>query len=480
MFTTLRSRLWLTYILVAGVAIGVVTLFFVLYLVRNPGAMRQAVARFSLAEETILNQVETIEGIGIDGIQQAAIREDRVLGVRILVLDADGNALVDSRRDSAALFPGLRPSSRITAQNATPPPILRDTRGEFWWYSLRQMGTGRYLMIAMPRPRIALRALLSDDLFRIILQAGGLAIFLALIVGLLMERWISSPLRRITQGATEIVHGKHQPIPLEGPQEVQDLARAFNELAHQVQVSQRSQRDFVANVSHELKTPLTSIQGFAQAILDGAASQPDTLHQAAHVIYDEASRMYRLVLDLLDLARLEAGTADLSRGSVDLPALLKSITEKLSPQAEKSQVSLQLELDALPPLEGDGDRLAQVFTNLVDNALKYSPTGGSVRISAGVKSNWIEVRIKDAGPGIPPEMKERVFERFFQVDPARKGGSSRGTGLGLAIAKEIVIAHRGSIGVDSQPGKGSIFWVKLPAFKSDITTLAVQRGKVEL
>ncbi len=477
MLSTLRSRLWLTYILVIGVMLAVIVSFLVLYLARNPGALRQAEARFRLAEETINNRAETPAGLSLDRLQQIANREDRVLGVRILILQSDGTVLIDSRKNSAAAFPALLPPNRVTAENANPPPVIRDVSGGFWWYALRPMDQGSYLMIATPRPRTLLRTLLADELVGLILRAGGLATLLALLLGLAMEWWISSPLRRITHAAGEMAAGQYKPIPEEGPREVQDLAKAFNDMAHQVQITQGSQRDFVANVSHELKTPLTSIQGFAQAILDGAASQPDTLHQAAHVIYDEAGRMYRMVLDLLALARLDAGTADLQKAPLDLAALLRSVSEKLSPQAQQARVSLQSQVEPLPAFLGDGDRLAQVFTNLVDNALKFSPPGGSVIIYAGVTQGWIEVRVKDSGPGIPLEASERVFERFYQLDPARKGGSGRGSGLGLAIAKEIVVAHGGTIGVDSQPGQGSTFWVRLPAGQSDDSTFVTRRGK---
>ncbi len=149
-----------------------------------------------------------------------------------------------------------------------------------------------------------------------------------------------------------------------------------------VHASQQSQRDFVANVSHELKTPLTSVQGFAQAILDGTAETPEAQQQAAQVIYDEAGRMHRLVLDLLDLARLDGGTADLRRERVSLTVLLQAVIERLTPQSVQAGVSLVDQVPDLPDVIGDGDRLSQVFNNLVDNAIKHTPAGGEVALSA--------------------------------------------------------------------------------------------------
>ena len=196
-----------------------------------------------------------------------------------------------------------------------------------------------------------------------------------------------------------------------------------------VRNSQTSQRNFVANVSHELKTPLTSIQGFAQAILDGTADTPDQQKQAAEIIYDESGRMHRMVLNLLDLARLDAGTADLTMAPVDIRVLLDSIAEKFSLEAQKAGVNLLLDLpDDLPTLVADGDRLAQVFTNLVDNALRHTLDGGQVTLLVRSTQNEMEIRIADTGSGIPAEAIPHIFERFYQADLSRPGGELHGAG----------------------------------------------------
>jgi signal transduction histidine kinase len=230
-----------------------------------------------------------------------------------------------------------------------------------------------------------------------------------------------------------------------------------------VEGSQKSQREFVANVSHELKTPLTSVQGFAQAILDGTADTSESRTQAVQIIYNEAGRMHRMVLDLLDLARLDAGTADLKMSAVDVQALLQNIVIKFTPQAQKAGIRLDLDIPAaLPAVLGDGDRLAQVFINLVDNALKFTPAGGRVILSAIPAGSEMELTVSDTGPGIPPEALPRLFDRFYQVDASRAGGEGHGAGLGLAIAKEIVEAHGGRISVRSELGHGTTFVIHLP------------------
>jgi two-component system sensor histidine kinase ResE len=281
----------------------------------------------------------------------------------------------------------------------------------------------------------------------------------------MLSRSVADPLQQVIAAARNYPSDDLKPLEPRGPHEVQDLTRAFNSMIERVHSSQRSQRDFVANVSHELKTPLTSIQGFAQAILDDTADTPEARKQAAQIIYNESARMHRLALDLLDLARLEAGTADLKMSTVDVGALLRGIVEKFTPQASKADVDLQVNIqNELPALIADGDRLAQVFTNLVDNALKFTPANGQVTLSAKKAGAELELSVADSGIGVESEALSRLFDRFYQVDASRSraGGAGHGAGLGLAIVKEIVQAHGGKIGVRSQAGHGTTFTIHLP------------------
>jgi signal transduction histidine kinase len=283
-----------------------------------------------------------------------------------------------------------------------------------------------------------------------------------------------------------------QELSISAPDEVRRLAESFNAMTHQVKVTQQAQRDFVANISHELKTPLTSIQGFSQALLEGATQDGESRRRAATIIHDEANRMARLVAELLELARIESGQVAMARSPLDMAALLRECAEALALQAETARVDWVVEIPNLPPLIGDRDRLAQVFTNLLDNALKHTPAGGKVQLMArstsgssvvrrwpgfGTQSpglEWIEVGVTDSGPGIPPEDLSRIFERFYQVDKsrARKKG---GAGLGLAIAKEIVEAHGGAIKAESVVGLGSRFTVTLPVATAEADSRVQQR-----
>jgi signal transduction histidine kinase len=325
--------------------------------------------------------------------------------------------------------------------------------------------SGRQLVLFIA-PRLQILAWFGTNLLPPMVQAGLIALVLSVLLALLISYSIAKPLRRVANAAEAIARGETGTrAPISGPSEVRALACSFNTMADQVEATHQSQRDFVAKVSHELKTPLTSIQGFSQALLDGTASTPETTARAARVIHQEAERMRRMVDDLLVLARFDAGQMTLAHGQVELGPLLQGCIEKLTPQAQTAQVTLALDAPAPLVIAGDADRLAQVFANLIDNSVAHTPVGGTVTVAARpVPEGIAEVTITDTGEGIPPEAISRIFERFYQVDKARSRDRkrSRGAGLGLAITKEIVEAHGGTITAESVVGLGSKFTVRLP------------------
>lgn len=230
---------------------------------------------------------------------------------------------------------------------------------------------------------------------------------------------------------------------------------------------ERIRSEFVANVSHELRTPLTSIQGFLETLQDGAIDDPATLRRFLGIISNETSRLARIVDDLLDLSRLESGRLELRPVPVDLRVLIQRTLDFYTPAADTRGVTLGAALpDQLPAVPGDEDLLEQVLRNLVDNAVKYTPSGGRVQVRAETVAysdgrREVVVRVSDTGPGIAPEHLPRLFERFYRVDRARSRALG-GTGLGLAIVKHIVERHGGRAWVDSAPGAGATFSVALP------------------
>lgn len=466
--SSLRARLWLSYALLIIIALGVMALALGVYLWRNPLLYRQTLAHLRSVEAAISKRQENdLLGRSLpDVMERAAIFFD----VRLLLFEADGNLLEDTHPSQASISLPRQPILRREV------PSLRDEHAKVWLYTRQVLEDGSILLIVTPRPRVPLLNIIRDDLLPLFMQGGGIALLFSLALAFGVARWVADPLQRIVFASQHVPVAEQPPLEEQGPREVRELTRAFNAMISRVQDAHRSQREFVANVSHELKTPLTSIQGFAQAILDGTASTQENRTQAAEIIYNESGRMHRMVLDLLDLARLDAGTADLKREPVEVSALLNGIAEKFFLRAQEAGVVLLVDMPlGMPPLLTDGDRLAQVLTNLVDNALKHTPGGGQIALQAQMYQNEFEIRVADTGEGIPASALPHIFERFFQADPSRFRGENRGAGLGLAIAHEIIAAQGGRITIRSQEGLGTTFFVHLPFSRTDTTTLKKQK-----
>lgn len=229
---------------------------------------------------------------------------------------------------------------------------------------------------------------------------------------------------------------------------------------------ERMRADFVAAVSHELSTPLTSMRGFSETLLEGALQDEATARRFITIIHEESIRLGRLVDDLLELSRLESGRWQPTRQRVDLAPLVQATLTRLQDRLEKGQLTAESDLPPdLPPALADPDQISQVLLNLVGNSIKYTPSGGRVTVTARYNEPGrdLYITVKDTGVGIPPEHLGRVFERFYRVDKARSRASG-GTGLGLSIVKHIVEGHGGRVWAESQgPGKGTAITFTLPA-----------------
>ncbi len=308
-------------------------------------------------------------------------------------------------------------------------------------------------------PRTGTLSILAG-LFGPFLRIGLIALAVSTVIAFLIARSVYLPVKKVTVAADKIAVGDYdQEVPVEGPKEIKTLATHFNQMAEKVKQSQMQLRHFVADVSHQLRTPLTSIQGFAQAILDGTAKDDEARRKAARVIDDESKRMIKQVNELLELSRMQAGQLEISFEPVDLKELLLHCQEVFSLRAEEAGIQLITDIEPLVPVSSDEDRLEQVFSNLLDNALKNTPRQGEIVIRGRNRdNNTIEIMISDTGPGIPPEQIPHVFERFYQASGLRSG-----FGLGLAIAREIIIRHNGEIRVKSEPGEGTQFIITLPS-----------------
>jgi signal transduction histidine kinase len=463
MFRSLNFRLLLSYVAVVLVCLLVAGLALLAAL-----RLRQTQQRVTLQRLTDLAQITAIalRGRNVEPRQATRVLQhlDEARQVRVLVLDDQGRVTFDSKQAwKGQSFLDRARFKRSDEGNLQ--GTFSDSEGRTWLFVALPRSTtspSQMLTFAALQPRGAVLSWARDNLMAPLLWAGLVALVLSTLLALLLGRSVARPLRQVADAAEALAQGETGTrVPVAGPAEVRVLARTFNDMADEVEAAQRSQRDFVANVSHEMKTPLTSIQGFSQAVMDGTATEPAAVTRAASVIHEEAKRMRRMVDDLLILARFDAGQVEMVHELVEVGPLLRGCVEKLAPQAERADVAL--EIDRLEDLSvlGDADHLGQVFTNLLDNAVAHTSSGGRVTVAARGRAERVaEVTVTDTGAGIPSDDLQRIFERFYRADKARR--RTAGAGLGLAIAKEIVAAHGGTIAAQSVVGLGSKFTVRLP------------------
>lgn len=313
--------------------------------------------------------------------------------------------------------------------------------------------------MVVARPAAGLGGLLGD-LGPQLLFSGLIGLAAALVLGFLLTRSIAAPLRNISRAARSIARGNYnQRVPARGPREVRDLAANFNHMSEDVQRSQQTLRDFLANISHELKTPLTSIRGFSEAILDGTIDDADGIARSARVINGESNRLLRLVQELLDLSRIESGQASMREDQFALDELFNHVSEVFALRGEETGVTLEMAPAPNTRIRGDFDRLEQVLDNLIDNAFRHTPAGGAVRVASTVIGpGRVQLTVADTGRGIAPGDLPHLFERFYRAN----GSNQPGHGLGLAITREIVRAHGGEIWATSDLGHGTTFVFTLP------------------
>ena len=356
--------------------------------------------------------------------------------------------LPKGQRESLATDPRILPASARRRLTDGVQGTLT-YKGQSDYFAARPGNPGTLILL---RPRSAASSLLSPYVWGLLIAAaaGGL---LAALAAFLLARRISRPVDRIAAAARTLTRGTHpEPVPVEGATEIATLAVAFNDLAAQLRRAQEAERNFLLSVSHELKTPLTAIRGYAEAVEDGAIDP----REAAATVASEARRLERLVHDLLDLARMHKTDFSVLNTEIDLAEVADDAVRRYQQQAESFGVALRAVGDVNAPAVGDADRVLQVASNLVENALRLTPPGGEVRVVAapGV------LRVEDTGPGLAETDTERAFERFYLYE---RYGRERpvGTGLGLAIVKELTLAMGGSVDVESHSGRLTVFIVRL-------------------
>ncbi len=390
-------------------------------------------------------------------------------GVTVLLLDANGNVLPEAITDDALLnehfdvppapargpnFSQLKESKHVTKDGRTLTFVTVPTPAGV------RLATGGIAGIVVALPESAGPDVYAELRQRLLL-AGAIGLLAAVVAALVLWASLYRPMGKVTTGIRAVAKGDYrQRVPVTGPTEVRRLATDVNAMADSVQLSQRELREFLANVSHELKTPLTSIRGFSQAMLDGTLDTPDERARAARVIDAESRRLLHLVGELLDLSRIESGQQAMNVADVSVPELLAHVRDVFSLRTDDTGVALDIRAERDDVVVADFDRIEQVLGNLIDNAFRHTTAGRAITAGARPGPNgFIEIYVRDEGEGIPAADLPHVFDRFYR---SRDEASGTGAGLGLTISREIVRAHGGEIRAESAPGGGTTFAFTLP------------------
>ena len=476
-FGSLRSKLIAAFALVIGLSLLLASGAFA-YLLADYQSERE---RDRLQEIAMIYTYQVGRalraGLSVQEIGPQLDQSVGEAGVRVLLLDARGTVIYDTDDNGFAGRTFPMPAGTGRRPNVTQGTLSTPTGPEVWTVMPIFLPSGPSGMrLAVVAPEQSLSNAWRASLPRLSLAALG-----ALLVSILIAWWLAAtitrPLLRITQASGEIARGNYD-ADLQLPEtrdEVGHLAHAFTIMARQVARSHRAMRDLLANVSHDLRTPLTSISGFAGALVDGTLSGPDGAREAGRVIGEEAERMRRLVEDLLYLGRIESGDLALESEQLDLADLARATQARFLFRAQETGINFKVHAPDVVHVTGDPHRLSQMLDNLVENAFKHTPAGGSIDLTATRETGRTNgsqratratplavMTVHNSGSYIPPEEAERVFERFYQIDKARTGNKN-GRGLGLAIAREIVQAHRGRLTLESHPNSGTSFIVRLPS-----------------
>lgn len=471
MLGSLRARLIVSFALVVALAVflaGAGSLFLLRDKEQATALERygHVVDPLSVRVSAMLDQGDSLATI--EGYLRTAANES---GVRVLLLDRDLLVVFDSQNSLTGKY--------VLTFDTNTPKLVNSNGTEFRWtnYNANNVhltlfaapspqegttfATPQYnTLVAIPQSELSSAWL---DLVPSLALAGAIALSVSFLVSFFISRSISGPLARITQASMQMARGNYDVnIPIHGQDEVGRLSEAFNVMAKEVSSSQRTMKDLLANVSHELKTPLTSIQGYSQAINEGAVSREADYKEASRIINEEANRMRALVDDLLLLSQIESGQVAMEHAHVDLVTLIERTVERFQWALRDAGVESRLRFGSVPPVHGDERRLEQVFSNLIENAVRHTPRGGVVTVTATTAGDGgVRIGVHNSGSVIPAADLPRVFERFFQVDRARvrRGGSS---GLGLSIVREIVEAHGGHVYAESSELRGTEFIVMFP------------------
>jgi signal transduction histidine kinase len=452
---SLRFRLLMAFTLVILVAVGAIYLFVNHASVVEIGRFgeRSEQARFGrLGFE--LNRYYNQHG-SWDGIQPYVEQWANLYGRRIILTDSTGLVVADSQKELLGQQyitdkPGMpfppHPEGPPTPGMPSPPP-----EGD---------SAGTLYMSPEPSPVFPSPLSLSQAVSHFLLWGALLAIAAAFLITYFLSRRISAPVKALTVAARQMGQGDlSQRVHSKDKGELGALAESFNTMAENLERGEQLRRNMIADIAHELRTPLSNLKGYLEAMTDGVIKPGSATIRS---LDEEANLLSRIVGDLQELSLAEAGELKLDRQVQDIGKLLKKVVETRQTQAKAKGITISTDLSKkLPRAKIDSHRINQVLLNLIDNAITHTPKGGIITVTAAGLDKWLEIAVADTGEGIAAEDLPNVFERFYRVDKSRARATG-GVGLGLAIAKSLVEAHGGKIQAQSQEGKGSRFSFILP------------------
>ncbi len=482
MSLTLKQKLIASFILVSALTLALSSFLF--YRVWLDYAVKSKKAELLKQGRTLAVTLGSPRnGAGESRLVEPIIRYSaQITGARIIVNDSSGRILADFGRinlldseqlpqSGAANRPGQFPQPRPNRPlDGTQNKVIPNTGGNlpqlnsevaFASVPINGASGGRVLLVAAVRD--IKRA--QGPALTILLTSGIISFIIASLAGLYLAFTLLRPLDRLKTAVRDMGQGKLlQQVPVETGDEVGELLVAFNTMSRKVDTAYALQRDFASNASHELKTPLTSIEGFSKVLLEGQVVDEEQQRKYLKIINSESRRVAKIVNDLLAIARIDAGTFKVTLSEIDTEAMLSAIRDKFMPLAENKRIALNIKSERLP-FVSDEAITEQIVGNLVENAIKYTGEDGSVDVAVESIGTHVCFRIKDTGRGIAPADQQKIFNRFYRTANPPAGANSNGdggTGLGLAICAELAKVLGGKIEVLSSLGAGSEFSVYIP------------------
>ena len=463
--SSLRTRLLIVFMLIVLVTIATVTTF---ALQTAGNAFRSSIDQQIHKNDQLTNAIFTAyQHNNIAQVQQLVQQDAATTHTHIILIDQQQHVIADSSQhltgQTLTLSDILTLEGKPIPSGNAPPSTTFFNSGSHRTIPLRIISTSMTDMtlgdvpigLGLP-PEDHFITMITNSLWPAVVVAG----LVALLATLLLSSTILRPIAVLTAVARRMEQGDlSQRTTINTRDEIGKLGHAFNTMAESLEKAEQLRRNMVSDVAHELRTPLTNIRGYLEAILDGIMEPSTTIINS---LYEEALLLSRLVTDLQDLSLAEAGQLKLVRIPVALEDIVARAINGLAIQAEKKCLTLQANLPPdLPLIEADPERVGQILRNLINNAIMHTPEGGSIEIKAEAGENGIRVQVCDTGIGIAPEHLPHLFKRFYRADRSRARATG-GTGLGLAIVEQLVQAHGGQVGVQSQLEQGTCFTFTLP------------------